>query len=309
MFRRERLDESEPDPALPFLTVDGADRVRSLTAVAFAEHGLEVTVHADHVRDSSGRLFGLWNVATVCHQAPRGQSAWPRLVRDHVRRILAGMDGPDPFLSLTREEAAARTYARIYPVDGLPNDLSAYPYEEFAPGLVQLLALDLPDTVRVYQHLQAQLLGGVDYLRAAGITNLRKEKTQRIRRVPAGEGGHFNVLDGDSVYTASRALLMPNPLGDTTLRSGSGNGWLLSVPNRHQVCWHLIEDLGVVQSIKGMAVFARLGYNDSAGQLSPHVFWWDGTGYRQLTEFDTDGNITVHAGPEFARLLERLPSS
>jgi hypothetical protein len=105
LFCRRSERESEPDPAFTFMRAADARQVRSLVREAFAEHGLEVNVFADHVLDASERQFGLWNVMAFCHNDERGRTAWPAVVRGHVRKILTSMEA-DKFGSLTSEEAS-----------------------------------------------------------------------------------------------------------------------------------------------------------------------------------------------------------
>ena len=310
LFKKRDKDYGrEPDPELTFLTVDDGQRIRSLVREAFAAQGLEVTVYADHVRDAQGRQFGLWNVAAACHNDERGEKAWPGVVKKHVQQIIAALDAPSPFDGLSVEDAAARTYARLYEAAGLPVNLDDFPHIDFAPGLIEMLALDLPDTVAVYKKEHAERLGGWAKLREAGLANLRKEKADRLDKVEAPNDGYFHALMGESVYTASRALLMPGLAKELTGHEPGPDGWLLSVPNRHQVCWHVIRDIKVLPSINGMALFSRLGYSDAPGPLSPHVYWWSGTDYRQLTHYDEAGNVSVHVDPEFQAVLERLAES
>jgi hypothetical protein len=40
--------------------------------------------------------------------------------------------------------------------------------------------------------------------------------------------------------------------------------------------------------------------------LSPHVYWWDGSGYQQLTAVGPTGDIRVVISPKFQAVLERL---
>jgi hypothetical protein len=314
IFRRRRRDEDAqrspvppavPDEALPFLGVDDAQEIRSLARTAFAELGIEVTVHAGHVADDAGRQFGLWNVAASCHQDERGRRAWPGLVREHVRRVLASMDAPDPFSELTPDQAAASTFVRLYERDAVPR-LDGFPYREFAPGLVEMLALDLPDTVAVYDESRAERLGGVDTLRAHGLANLDRQPVEQLERLDLPTGGSFHVLLGESVHTASRALLMPRLATELTGQEAGRHGWLLCVANRHQLAWHMVRDESVVGALQAMARFAALGFGDAPGPLSPHVYWWDGTGYEQLSRIDDDGALAIVVGPAFQAVLEEL---
>lgn len=310
--RRRRRDDdrspvqpADPDDALTFLGAEDAQRVRSLVRRAFADRGIEVTVYADHVVDDSGRQFGLWNVAAACHQDDRGRSAWAEVVDQHVGRVLASMDAPDPFDGLDPEGARSRTYARLYERDGVP-DLTGFPHREFAPGLVEMLALDLPEAVAVYNDERAAVFGGPGVLREWGLQNLRREPVEHHERIELPDGGGFDVLLGSSVYTASRALLMPWLAAEVAGEEAGRHGWLLSVPNRQQLVWHLVRDVTVVPSLQAMAGFTAAGFGDSPGPLSPHVYWWDGTSYQQLTRIDEDGSLAIVVEARFQAVLEEL---
>src|SRR6266446_575336 len=126
-------------------------------------------------------------------------------------------------------------------------------------------------------------------LRSRGVANLEELPVESFETLPTAGGGSFHALLGESVYTASRALLLPSLA--TTLSGDAPNehGWLMSVPNRHQVVWHVIKDDTVVPAIQAMTYFTRLGFGDSPGPLSPHVFWCNGSSYEQLTRIDDEG--------------------
>jgi hypothetical protein len=303
LFKRRAAEPEARDEALELFTVSEANDFRTVVRNAFAEMGLEVEIRPDHAIDSAGRQFGFWNIATQCADAPRRD--WPSLVSIHARRVLESMDGPDPFQDLEREEAAGRTYARLYAADALLSP-ELHPHREFAPGIVEALALDLPETVSVFTHENAASLGGFEALRAAGIANLQALPVERLETIQAPGGAQFTALMGESVYTASRALLLPALATQLTEDEVSEHGWLLSIPNRHQVVWHLIRDLSIVHALNGMAHFTVLGFSDTPGPVSPHVYWWTGSQYEQLTQIDDQGHIAVHAGPAFTDMLNQL---
>jgi hypothetical protein len=306
LFRRRGHGGTGADPAFGFMSAADASEVRSLVRQALAERGLEVTVFDDHVVDASGSQFGLRNVMASCHNDQRGRAAWPDIVREHIRKILHS-SATDPFASLTAEEAARRTYVRIYETASVP-ELSAGCYRDFAPGLVELLALDSPETVSMYPPKAVERLGGWAALRERGLANLASERDdqRRLQQVAGPQGVHFQLLLGPSVYTASQALRMPDPAAELASEAPGEFGWLLSVPNRNQLTWHMVNDISVVPSINAMAAFSLAGYNDAAGPLSPHVYWWDGSGYQQLTAVGPTGDIRVVISPKFQAVLERL---
>jgi hypothetical protein len=151
-------------------------------------------------------------------------------------------------------------------------------------------------------------LGGWARLHAYGLANLASEhdERRRLQRLDGPQGGCFHFLLGQSVYTASQALRLPALAAELTGEEPGEFGWVMSVPNRHQLTWHLIRDSTVIPSINAMATFARLGYSDAPGPLSPHVYWWNGSGYQQLTEVSPPGEVRVIVSPEFQAALESL---
>lgn len=303
-FSRLAGRQERPDAALPFLSRDQADQVRALVRRAFAEQGVEVTMHDDRAVDDSGGVYGLWNVATACHEDERGPAAWPGVVDDHVRRILAEMTGPDPFEGLTREEAAGRTYLRLFDESSVPA-LDDYPHREFLPGVVELLALDLPESVAIYGREHADRLGGFTTLRAHALRNLEALQVDAPERIECRGGGYFHLLDDESVYTSGKALLLPDLAGSLTGEPPGELGWLLSVPSRHLVGWHCVRDSRVLGTVEGMVSFALAAY-DAAGPVSPHVYWSDGTAYHQLTQHDEDGSVSIVVPPPFQAVLEQV---
>jgi len=104
-------DTSPRDAALPVLTEQQAQRLRSLVRQAFAELGVEATVFADHLRDAQGREFGVANLAAICAAAEQGRD-WPGIVEDHVARMLRIMDGPQPLDDMNPEQI--RASARVH---------------------------------------------------------------------------------------------------------------------------------------------------------------------------------------------------
>jgi hypothetical protein len=304
MFWKSRgRDVGPPDDALTFLSRDQADDFRALVGATLGERGLEVQMKPDHAVDAAGRQFGLWNLAAQCADARRRE--WPRLAAEHVDRVLASLDAPDPFDQLSEDEAALQTYARLYDETAMPS-LDGFPHREFVPGVVELLALDLPETVAVYNREHASRLGGWERLRGHGVRNLRALPVEHLEQLDAPGGGSFHALLGDSVHTASRALLLPELASTLAGHEDVGHGWLMSIPNRHQVTWHMIRDASVIPVVSAMAHFAALGHADAPSPLSPHVYWWDGSGYQQLTRIDADGTRSVHAGPEFTEMLNEV---
>jgi hypothetical protein len=302
-FKRSKRSSGPADGALTFMSESDAAEFRTIVEEVFAVLGLPVSVHEDHAIDAQGRQFGFWNIASQC--ATSEKSEWRSLIEEHLCRVLESMEAPSPFESLENDEAHYRTYARLYEESFVP-DLAKYPHREFAPGIVEMLALDLPDTVAVFDHDNARSFSGYESLRRSGIANLNDLAVEALETLDAGGGATVHVLLGDSVYTGSRALLLPSLASELTHDTPTAHGWLMSIPNRQQVAWHVIKDAGVLHAVQAMARFTALGYADAPGPVSPHVYWWNGSAYEQLTRLDESGALTIEVSPAFQAVLQSV---
>jgi hypothetical protein len=154
----------------------------------------------------------------------------------------------------------------------------------------------------LYKHENAQRLGGFAALREAGFANLANDVDHQHDVFEVALGSAFHTLVGDSVHTGSQALLMPALLaGEPT-----SHGWLLAVPSRHQVMWHVIRDIGVLAVVNAMLHVASRGFAGLPGPVSPHLYWWDGSRYVQLSRLGDDGELSVVVTDAFGRVVEEL---
>ncbi|MFD7919364.1 hypothetical protein ACFV3R_09085 [Streptomyces sp. NPDC059740] len=308
LFRRgTRRDppDSPRDPEFGYLSVREAGVLRSQVRQAFAERGLEVTVYAGVVVDSAGRRFGLGNLAAVCHGDRRGERSWPAVIRDHVGKVLRAVDGPDPMATLDADQVRARLYPRVVSEDTLPAS-GTYRYGHVpGPGLREVLALDLPEAVQMLGRDTVEKFGDPAELRIRAVNNLRSLPVERHGTVRAGRGAGFDVLLGDSFFTASRVLVLDDVVGRVTGRRLGRDGALVALPFRHQLAFHVIDGAGVLPALQSMARFAASGHEDAAGAISPNVFWWREGRMTSLSEPDGDALRVVVDG-EFQELLERL---
>jgi len=299
----DSLFEDLADPDLPFTTVGKARRIRSLIRTAFAENGREVTVFSDHVRDDRGGVFGLWNVAAACASDTGGEKAWPRVVEEHVRGLLAAV-GRDIFAGLSADEVHARTYARLCPASDVSPDAFGYAAEAM-PGLLEVLALDLPDTVTIMRDIDVERFGGPAALREAGLANLRAVPMEQTEQVTTEDGARFDLVSGQSVYTASLTLILPDVLSRLDHGAPGPHGVLACVPAHRQLAVHVIRDASVLPSLTLMARFAINLYNSGVSPLSPSVFWWrDGT-WKVVSRPGLDGETTVIPTEDLRRLPDQ----
>lgn len=306
--RRPKRDgrDAPRDPEFSFFSADEGARFRAQVREAFAEKGLEVTVYADVVSDSAGRQFGLANLAAVCHNDERGPRAWPELVRQHVGMVLRTMEAPSALDTLPTEQIRAQLYPRVVGAEGLNPETFAYA-RSVAPGLYEILALDLPESVMMLTDEALEPLGDLKYLRDQAMYNLRGLPVEGHETVKDSEGLLFEVILGDSFYTASRVLALDSVVRQVTGEQLTADGALVAMPFRHQLAFHAIHDTGMISALNAMASFAATGFEDTPGAISPYVYWWrDGT-LSQLSDYDEDGEgLRLLVDDDFQELLERL---
>ncbi|MET9435673.1 hypothetical protein [Streptomyces sp. NPDC006551] len=299
-------DDAPRDPEFSYFSEREAALFRGQVREAFAELGLEVTLYADLVSDDSGRQFGLGNLAAVCHNDRRGPRAWPEIVRRHVRLVLRTMDGPSALDTLPPEQIRAQLYPRVISGDGIDPGTFGYA-RTVAPGLYEVLALDLPESVMMLTDEALEPLGDLQHLRDRAMGNLRGLPVEGHETVRDADGMCFEVLLGDSFYTASRVLDLDAVVQRVTGRPLTEHGALVAMPFRHQLAFHPIRDTTIVAALGAMASFAASGYEDTPGAISPYVFWWRGGTLTQLSERDGDsGDLRIVVGDDFQELLEQL---
>ncbi|MET7286942.1 hypothetical protein [Streptomyces sp. NPDC005573] len=292
------------DGEFTFLSEGEAARLRSFVREAFAERGIEVTVESGHVSTDEGWRFGLTNLAAVCHNDRRGPRSWRALVDQHVDRAIRSMKGPQALKTLPRERILAQLYPRFIPSD--PARLKAFAYgSRPVPGLLEVLALDLPETVEMLTADSVSALGELPDLRDRALQNLRAVRVDKHKVVKDKDGTRFDVLMGDSYFIASLALILDEVVRRHTKDAPVPNGVLVALPHRHQLAFHVIRDKSVAPSLHTMARFAAVGFEESAGALSPSVFWWHKGGFTQVATQDSTG-LHVQLTQEAMDLVGRL---
>ncbi|MDQ1290020.1 MAG: hypothetical protein QG622_3586 [Actinomycetota bacterium] len=312
IFRRRRRRgapsprDGEPDETFPFLTVGEAARLRAMVREMFAEEGIESEIHPGHLAAADGWHFGLHNLFATCHNTPGGERAWPGVVRAHVAKLARINAEPSP-ADLSVESLLSRAFIRVCGESTLPS-VSGFRYRRRVGGdLIELLACDSPDAVAYLTDTEVERVGA-DRLRAAGVENLLTEPFGEIHWLDAPGSARFGVLLGDSVYTASRLLILDDVLRRATGDPVSPHGVLVSVPNRHQLAFHRLVDASLVGALEGMTRFTIDGFSDGVGGVSPHIYWRapGGGELQQLTEIEKPGEVSVRVEGEFAEVVQTL---
>jgi len=308
-FRRgTKSDGGGQDDDLPLLTRAQARRVRMLMRQAMAERGREVTVSGGHAQDDQGTMFSFRNIAAICRNDPQGEKAWPQLIGEYADMVLAiSPEGTARELAgMTAEQIRDRVFVMVKPADSLgPGVISHASAPEFAPGLLELLAFDRPDSWVYLADDQVDRLGGRAWLREAALANLRALPAPGHQHFDR-EGGSLDVIYGESPYTASRLLTLPDLLTTVLGSAGAPYGVLAAMPCRHRAHIHVLRDSTAVPSLELMARYTRLVHREEPGPISPGLFWWhDGT-WAALGPDTRDGTATLRITGELAAILSEL---
>lgn len=300
----DRPDPHLPDPDLPALSSRQASELRSMVQRRLAESGVEATVHGDHLRAAGGAELGLHNLAALCRDAPaRG---WRQLVDRHVWALVAAT-GPDPLATMSLEQLQAAVHLRLYDPAGIPNpDWFGYA-REVVPGTLELLAVDLPETVATLNDAQLARFGGPDALRPFALANLRATGDLAVEVLQTDDGARLDVVVGESLFTASLALVLPDVLRTVLRVDDAPDGVLVAAPFRNQLALHVLRDAGALPSLQALVGFALDGYQDGPGPVSPWLHWWHEGAFTQLSGPGAEAGEVVVTVPEaLTEVLNRL---
>lgn len=251
--------------------------------------------------------YGLSNVAQMYHQAPAAERA--EVVRRHFEKLrgVATPDGALERLGGDFDEARPLLKIRLFPTDmALPDTCVTF---RPAEGVVAALALDLPDMVASVSSEQTGKWGKTtEELFALALDNVRAEPDIRHLQQDVG-GAQVHLLEGESFFTATHALLLREHLPDPPPETGA----LVAMPNRHVVLYHPITDATVVQALNAMIPAAHGMFRDGPGSVSPHVYWWRDAAwwndepFMRIPAEVSDRRIDVTPPHEFvAKVLEPL---
>ncbi len=299
LFRRR--EDRTPDEALPFLSVADAERVRRLAADALTRAGVPVVAFADRLESLDGRVFGLWNLAALCAETD-DRRVWPDLVEGHVARLL---QPPPDVATMPVDELLAGTVLRVYSSDTLAEwgaERLGYAVP-VAEDLVEALVLDSPHAVSLLTDDEVARAGH-DALRAAGHARLVAEPYEH-RREPLADGAEADVLIGDSMFVASKVLVLDHVLTALHGPRAYPDGVLVALPDRHTLVLHVPDGPSVVPALQGLAGFAAGAFAESAGGVSPSVYWWRDGVLRRVSRRTEDGRTAIEVGPELEAVLSR----
>lgn len=275
------------DDYLSYLTVAEAQELRRLVESSFARAGHDVTVYVDHVEDRRGTTFGLWNIAAFCRGAD--PSEWPGLIDEHVQRVTTP---PVGLGELTPDEVEAGLYLRLVATGSVADPDRLGYARPVAPGLLEVLAVDLPDSV---EPLPRDALAGLGTLR--DLLELARDNLRGVlagddltTRTINGTGGPLTLVTSPSYFTASLALVLPDAIERLTGEVDRGDGVLVAVPDRHELLYLVIGDPHAADALDELSGMARWAFEQASGPLSPDVYWVRARRWEQLTSLGEKGS-------------------
>jgi hypothetical protein len=293
---------SAQDPHFPFLTEDEGRALRALALDEFRRIGLDVVLRDDHLEDTSGARYGLHSLASQCHAAGGKPRAWRSIIRRHTAALAESQASPHEAPRL--EDLRARAYVRVLDRLSLPPE--AWDWFRYArpigESLMEVLALDYPKRVTILRDEDLADFD-LDEVRSYGLANLRRDIVDERETVDLPDGGTLHVLNGNSMFVASRALLLDEELAAV---GGSRHGAILVMPEAHSLSFHVIRDSTVVPAMRILAGFAPEVYREGASPVSPFLYWWHDATLTQIGCRGDDGVYGVEVDGDFASVLNAV---
>jgi hypothetical protein len=227
--------------------------------------------------------------------APLG--AW---LRDHLMRLTATAESD--LEALTPEQFDDALTARLVESGRLHGTGLGFRYvTPYAPGIDEVLTLDLPDTVVTLPDARIEASGrDLGTLSALGRRNLRRllhTTDVEVTRLNAGSASCF-LLESDSPYTASFARF-PGELVERWLPGEDPTaGVVFAMPHRHavvlQTCATTSRARSALQLVPSHA--AQL-FGEGEGPVSPHTYHWMRGRVSRITVETVGGGLAMGSSP------------
>jgi hypothetical protein len=268
---------------------------------AVAELGLTVaSIDPGVVRLRSGRSLALLQLAQHCQTRPRDE--WSPLIADHLRTMTAHLDQVAEPMSIF--DLRIRLVPDTPADAGTLRQLGARP---FADGILQVLAVDVDDAVRCVpvSEIAANAWDIDEAWASARLQTELLEPPDEIHIVDIGGADLIHVF-GERPFTAGTVGVIDDVIAEYAHIGELGA--VVSMPLRHSVLVHPIDNASARFGIAGMIPIARQLFKQGPGSVSPHLYWWrDGSLQWIPTFFDgTLSGVEFYPSPELARVVADL---
>ncbi|WP_106402693.1 hypothetical protein [Actinocorallia populi] len=210
-------------------------------------------------------LRDLWQLARLM---PRGD--WPAVVSDHVTTVVTAVEEPLDLGDFALIRHLLRT--RVQPAGADPGTLAARP---FAPGLIEVVVVDTPTTVRTLTRAEVARWRVPDgELFALGRANVHADGLLQREERPARSPGEpaVTVLHDWTFYAATHVLWL-----EEYLRLGP-LGALVALPSRGLVLALELRPArdgdALAEAAARLRATAERGFREGPGSLSRELYWW-----------------------------------
>ncbi len=265
---------------------------------AVTELGLnDASITPSVVRLRNGRSLSLLQLAQHCSSLPSLE--WNSLIAGHLRTMTAYLDQISEPLSMfdLRIRLVPDTLAdaeTLHQLGGRP----------FVDGVIEVLAIDVDDAVRCVPTSEIAA-NGWDVDEAWVSARLQTELLEvpdEIHIVDIGSADLIHVF-GERPFTASTVGVIDDLIAEYAQIGDLGA--IVSMPLRHSVLVHPIDNASAQCGIAGMIPIAHQLFKQGPGSVSPHLYWWrDGSLEWIPTFFDgTTSGSEFYPSPELAAAL------
>ena len=214
-------------------------------------------------------------------------------------------DDADPHT--TTHVPPARLLARVVAEPAVPPEETQYA-RLLAPGLLEVLALDDPDTWLSDDALAEY--GDLTELWVEGRALLRDVVADHHETVE-DDAGRALVLRSHSPHLASTILVLPDVVAHHTgVAPDPETGVFVAIPHRRAVVVHVLRDASAAASLQTLFRLATTEFAAAEPEdaISPDVHWWhEGRFETVLQQVGGLGDPAVtEVGPELGEILHRL---
>lgn len=253
-------------PALSGLTRTGSDTVRHMAQTYLASRGVQTTASDDALTTPDGRVFGLTNLASRCHNLTPDE--WPNAITDQLGSLLDAYPGEPP--ALTPGQICEGAMLRLTPEGMMPEGWAKdYLHARvLGHGLIELLTYRHDNMVRWLRDIDVDLVG-VDTVRTLAQANLEllphtvEELEHNGRPLYRVEAGGFS---------ASKMLLL-DTLGPQITGISDDAGYLCIVASRFELIFTRATN-DCIEQLPALQQLAFELFRDAHGPLSPRLHWW-----------------------------------
>ncbi|SEG99984.1 hypothetical protein SAMN05444920_114260 [Nonomuraea solani] len=227
---------------------------------------------------------------TVSVRLPDGSTATADITawREH-----AGRGGPDvlPRAAADYADQAARAFersagqvqadtsanlrVRLYTDDALGGMRDALVTRPLAPGLVETVVVDYPDSI---MPLERARLGGLSEDEVFGTALAQSLEEQHYTSTDTVQGVPVTHVGGEHLFVGAHAHVLRRHA------ERAPYGALVSFPLPEYVLVHVIGDVHLFAAMETVQDLSQRLFDSGEKALSPQVYWWRPGPYEELPE-------------------------